>query len=108
MAVIDALIKNRSLHPSAALLHREARKKIPRLSLSNVYAILRGLSLHGIVKELQFDKMENRYEGNLDAHVNLICDGRRKIADYQVPDKIDADEIEGQTGFSISGTRLEY
>jgi Fe2+ or Zn2+ uptake regulation protein len=76
--------------------------------LSTVYATLDELSRHGIIKILEFDKMENRYEGNIAAHINLVCKGCQKIMDYKVPIAIDLREVAKKAHFWISDTRLEY
>jgi Fe2+ or Zn2+ uptake regulation protein len=108
LAIIDALMENTLLHPGASLIYREARKKSKSLSLSTVYATLDELSRHGIIKILEFDKMENRYEGNIAAHINLVCKGCQKIMDYKVPIAIDLREVAKKAHFWISDTRLEY
>ena len=108
LAIIDALIENTLLHPGASLIYQEARKKAKSLSLSTVYATLDELSRHGIIKILEFDKMENRYEGNIAAHINLVCKGCQKIMDYKVPIAIDLREVAKKAHFWISDTRLEY
>ena len=82
MAIIEVLIEQRNLHPGARLVYEEAKKKKKSLSLSTAYATLNELSRHGIIKTLQFDRMENRYEGNLEEHLNLICERCKKILDY--------------------------
>ena len=108
MAIIEVLIEQRNLHPGARLVYEEAKKKKKSLSLSTAYATLNDLSRHGIIKTLQFDRMENRYEGNLEEHLNLICEKCKKILDYKVPVAIDQREIAKKTGFSVTDTRLEY
>jgi Fur family transcriptional regulator, peroxide stress response regulator len=52
--------------------------------------------------------MEDRYEGNLEEHINLICEKCKKILDYNVPITIDPKRVLKKTGFSITDTRLEY
>ena len=78
------------------------------MSLSATYATLNELSRHGIIKTLQFDKMENRYEGNLEEHINLICERCKKILDYKVSIGIDQRKVAKKTGFSITDARMEY
>jgi Fur family peroxide stress response transcriptional regulator len=107
-AIVEVLIEQRNLHPGARLVYEEARKKKQGLSLSTVYATLDELTSHGIIKTLQFNEMENRYEGNLEEHVNLICKKCRKILDYRVPITIDKKKVAKKIGFSITDTRLEY
>jgi Fur family transcriptional regulator, peroxide stress response regulator len=60
------------------------------------------------VSLLQFDKMENRYEGNLEEHINLICEHCKKILDYKVPTAVEKREVAKKTGFSVTDARLEY
>ena len=108
LAIIEVLIEQRQLHPGARLVYEEAKKRKKSLSLSTVYATLGEFSRHGIIKTLQFDQMENRYEGNLEQHINLICERCRKILDYKVPNAVDQRRVTKKTGFSITDTRLEY
>ena len=108
LAVIDVLIAKRNLHPGARLVYREAKKKKKSLSLSTTYATLNELSRLGIIRTLQFDSMENRYEGNVEEHLNLVCEGCGKILDYKVPPVADQRKIAKKTGFSVTDTRLEY
>jgi Fur family transcriptional regulator, peroxide stress response regulator len=108
LAIIEVLLEKRDLHPAARLLYKEAKKKRKSLSLSTTYATLNELSRHGIIKTLQFDKMEDRYDGNLEEHINLICERCKKILDYNVPITVDPKRVMKKTGFSITDTRLEY
>ena len=108
LAIIEVLIEKRDSHPGARSVHEEAKKKKKSLSLSTTYATLNELSRLGIIKTLQFDSMENRYEGNLEEHLNLVCEGCGKIFDYKIPRLIDQREIAKKTGFSVTDTRLEY
>jgi Fur family peroxide stress response transcriptional regulator len=107
-AIIEVLIEQRDSHPGARLVYKEAQNKKKSVSLSTTYATLNELSKHGIIKTLQFDKMENRYEGNLEEHINLICEKCKKILDYKVPITVDPRRVVKKTGFSITDTRLEY
>jgi len=108
LAIIEVLLEKRDLHPGARLVYREAKKKKKSLSLSTTYATLDELSRHGIIKTLQFDKMENRCETNLQEHINLICERCKKIIDYKVSIGVDQRDVAKKTGFSIIDTRLEY
>jgi Fur family peroxide stress response transcriptional regulator len=108
VAIIEMLIERRDSHPGARLVYEETKKKNKGVSLSTTYATLNELSRQGIIKTLQFDKMENRYEGNLEEHINLICQKCKKILDYKVPITVDPKRVVKKTGFSITDTRLEY
>jgi len=108
LAIIDVLIGQGDSHPGASLIYKKAKRKKKSLSLSTTYATLNEFSRHGIVKTLQFDKMENRYDGNLEEHINLICERCKKILDYNVPITINPERVVKKTGFSITDSRLEY
>ncbi|HEX2965157.1 MAG TPA: Fur family transcriptional regulator [Syntrophorhabdaceae bacterium] len=107
LAIVEVLIENGSLHPGAGFIYKKAKKIKKTLSLSTTYSILDEFSRLGIIKKLQFDRMENRYETNAEEHINLICEGCGKILDYQVVSRVDWKNAERKTGFSIKDTRLE-
>jgi Fe2+ or Zn2+ uptake regulation protein len=108
IVIIDVLVEHSSLHPGASLIFQEARKKTKRISLSTVYATLDEFSKLGIIKTLEFDRMENRYEGNVETHINLVCRGCKKIIDYKLPIPIDSKEVAKRTHFVVVDARLEY
>jgi Fe2+ or Zn2+ uptake regulation protein len=108
LAIIEVLVEQADLHPGARLVYKEAKRKKKSLSLSTAYATLNEFSRHGIIKTLQFDRMENRYETNREEHINLICERCKKILDYKVPVVVDQRRVAKKTGFSITDIRLEY
>lgn len=108
LAIVEILVDKTPIHPSADLIYQEARKKGTRLSLSTVYATLNELSKQGVIKMLEFDRMENRYEANTTEHINLICKGCKKIMDYKPPFIIDTHEISKKCRFRVTDSRLEY
>jgi Fur family transcriptional regulator, peroxide stress response regulator len=108
LAIIEVLIEKGDSHPGASSVYEEAKKRKKSLSLSTTYATLNELSRLGIIKTLQFDSMENRYEGNLEDHINLICAHCGRIIDYMIPPLADQQEIAKKTGFSVTDSRLEY
>jgi Fur family transcriptional regulator, peroxide stress response regulator len=108
VAIIDALVENREVHPGATQIFNEARKKAKRVSLSTVYATLKEFSENGLIKQLEFDRMENRYDGNLSEHINLICKRCGTIIDYHLPPTIEPKDIARKAGFVVTDTRMEY
>ncbi|MBN1665353.1 MAG: transcriptional repressor [Deltaproteobacteria bacterium] len=108
LAVIDVLIENRNAHPGAYLVYGEAKKKCRRLSLSSVYATLNEFARHGIIKTLEFDRIENRYEMNLEEHINLVCEKCGRIIDYKIPPSLIQREIAQETGFMVIDKRMDY
>jgi len=108
LAIIEALVENPPLHPTAPQIYREGKKRSRGLSLSTVYATLHEFSRHGLIKTLEFDQMENRYEANLEEHVNLICEGCGRIMDYPAAPAVDPRTLREEKGFQVHDTRMEY
>ena len=105
-AILDCLLSTDE-HPSASRILERARKKVPSVSLSTVYSTLAELTKHHIIKELEFDERENRYEGNLAHHINLICVQCGRISDYMTAHKLDLEQVEEATRFRALSARFE-
>ncbi len=108
LAIIDALVENYLEHPGATLIFNEARKKARRVSLSTVYATLKEFSESGLIRQMEFDRMENRYDVDLSDHVNLICKRCGKIADYRIPATLEPKDVARKSGFVVTDTRIEF
>jgi len=105
-AIIDCLLTTEE-HPSARRIWQTVKKTVPRISLSTVYKSLAELSKLNIIKALEFNEMDNRYEGNLSHHINLICLRCGKITDYLTAHTLDIDHIRQTTQFSATQSRFE-
>ncbi len=108
LAIIEALVENRHEHPGATLIYQEARKKLKSVSLSTVYATLKEFSENGMVRSLEFDRMENRYDGNLSEHINLVCKKCGSISDFNLPSSMEPKDIMRKSGFVVTDMRMEY
>jgi Fur family peroxide stress response transcriptional regulator len=107
LVIIDILAGSRS-HPSASDVFADARKQAPSISLSTVYYTLDILKREGLIKELEFDDLDNRYEGDVSDHINLVCRGCGKIEDFRSASPVPPQKVEEGTGFEVDGVRLEY
>lgn len=107
LAIIDALVRKSSCHPSAYIIFEEARKMMAKISLSTVYHSLNEFSTYGIINILEFDSMENRFEANTEAHIHLICKKCKNIIDFHSV-LFDTKDIEKKAGFCVMETRFEY
>ena len=105
-AILDYLLSTDE-HPSAQQIWKAAKKKVRGISLSTVYSSLAELSRVGLIKELEFNEMENRYEGNLAHHINLICTRCGKISDYVTAHTIDMEHVRETTRFRALRSRFE-
>ncbi len=94
-------------HPSARKIWETVRQQVPSISLSTVYSTLSELKDAGIIKEIEFDEMENRYEGNLSPHINLICIRCGTIIDYATAHTFDSEQIRQTARFHVFQSRFE-
>jgi Fe2+ or Zn2+ uptake regulation protein len=108
LAIIDVLADKALLHPSANLVYYEAKKRVKSISLSTVYATLSELSRHGIIKLLEFDAMENRYDLDITPHINVVCKQCKKIFDYEFPILINWKALLKKLRFSVTDSRFEF
>ena len=106
-AIIEAFAENALLHPSANIIYEEAKKKRPGISLSTVYYTLNELSKKGIINILEFEKMDNRHEGNTEVHIHLICKRCRDIIDI-FPRLFNPNDMVKNVDFLVTDTRFEY
>lgn len=108
LSVIETLMENRYEHPGATLVYREARKKLQSISLSTVYATLKEFSESGLIRALEFDRMENRYDLDLSEHINLVCKKCGSIGDFGLSCSIESKDIMRKSGFVVTDARMEY
>jgi len=107
MVIITELVNDKS-HPSALDIYRKAREKVPTISLSTVYHSLGLLKKQKLIKELEFEGMDNRYEADTRSHLNLVCSACGKIEDYALQLPVPVDTVHKETGFRAIETRIEY
>jgi len=106
-AIINYLATATS-HPSARQIFNEVKKKHPELSLATVYNTLGVLSRMSLIKVIQFDVTDNRYEPNVAPHINLICTSCGRIEDLEQGVPVQPEEIKQKVGFEVLDSRLEY
>ncbi|MBJ6724513.1 transcriptional repressor [Geomonas sp. Red875] len=104
--MVDIITRDLS-HPSARAIFQAARELHPSISLSTVYSTLAMLKALHLVKELEFEGMDNRYDMDTESHVNLLCTRCGRVVDFDFVPPLQ-NEVETLTGFTISEGRFEY
>jgi len=107
LEIIDIIAREKS-HPSASAILAKARNNEPTISLSTVYYTLDIMKRAGLIKELEFNDRDSRYEGDVSDHFNLVCTGCGKIEDFQAPRPVPSEKVEKKTGFRVDSARFEY
>lgn len=105
--IVDILTHD-NCHPSAMTIYQAAREKHPKISLSTVYSTLSLLKSLKLVRELEFEAMDNRYDMDTSNHLNLICTRCGRIEDFTDTAMIPPEIVERLTGFKVQDVRFEY
>lgn len=77
--IIDYL-RDVTTHPTAEIIYKEIRKKMPNISLGTVYRNLNYLVEEGLILQLSSGG-KTRFDGNNVYHLHFICDQCEKIND---------------------------
>lgn len=96
-------------HPTADDLYEKVRKKLPRISLATVYRNLEILSEAGLIKKLEISGRKKRFDWDLDAHSHIVCVRCHRVDNIDTTAvQIDAASSIQQTGYNLSGLRIEF
>lgn len=78
--IILDVVRATDAHPSAALVYRLVRRRLPGVSLATVYRNLRVLAAQGLLTE-RADVAGMRFDGNTAAHDHFTCIACGRIYD---------------------------
>ena len=107
VTIINCLA-GRDDHPSAREIYRGLPRSSPRTSLATVYNTLRTLVELGLIREMDFEAVDNRYDTNVGPHINLVCTMCGEITDFDHELPVSPEEIRGRLGFEAVDCRMEY
>lgn len=105
-AILDYLA-GRADHPSAGQIHRGLSATVPSLSVATVYNTLATLVDLGLLREIEFAGVDNRYDTNLGPHINLVCLRCGSIEDFEHEARVPSLRIQAELGFETKETRVE-
>jgi Fur family peroxide stress response transcriptional regulator len=105
---IISYLADREDHPSPRQIFEAVKQREPVISLTTVYNTLASLVEMGLVKELDFEARDNRYDTNLAPHINLICLACGSITDFHRELAVYSEEVKAEAGFEITDLRIEY
>ena len=71
-------------HPTAEWIHRQARRRLPRISLGTVYRNLNQLAAEGVIREVHAGGHPARFDGNTGRHYHIRCLGCGRVNDLPV------------------------
>ena len=106
--IILDVVRATDAHPTAALVYRRVRRRLPRVSLATVYRNLRMLAAEGFLAE-RADEAGMRFDGNTGPHDHFTCLACGRI--YDVPVRAERSgrrRPSARAGFEVLDHRTEY
>jgi Fur family ferric uptake transcriptional regulator/Fur family peroxide stress response transcriptional regulator len=76
-----AIVRSTMDHPTADWVYRQARRRLPRISLGTVYRNLKQLTEAGLIREIHAGGEGARFDGNLGRHYHIRCLGCGRVSD---------------------------
>jgi Fe2+ or Zn2+ uptake regulation protein len=77
--IILEYLKSTKDHPSAEMIFKKVKKKLPQISLGTVYRILNEFKEEGKIVEIP--EKVSRFDGNTLPHAHFICQKCKRIYD---------------------------
>ena len=105
-AIIE-FVAEREDHPSARQIF-EVLKTRTDISFATIYNTLETLVEIDLIKEIDFEHDENRYDTNLRPHLNLVCIKCGSIQDVDFKLPVTPQQIKVNNNFTTTNYRLEY
>ena len=106
--VILEAVRATDAHPSAFMVYRRVRRRLPRVSLATVYRNLRRLAAEGFLLERAgVDGL--RFDGNTGRHDHFTCLSCRRVFDVPPASYGSARRrIAARLGFEVLDHRVEF
>jgi Fe2+ or Zn2+ uptake regulation protein len=95
-------------HPTAAWVHEQARRSLPKIGLATVYRNLKGLAQEGVIREIQGGPGPSRFDGNTGRHYHIRCVACGRVNDLplSVTTKVE-EEAARAMNFLVLGHEVE-
>ena len=112
-AVILEEVRKAYHHPTADEIYVNVRKKLPHISLGTVYRNLDVLAECGLIKKIEPDFPQMRFDGNTKEHFHITCLRCGRIEDAPIEPMGDSlENLENALGnltkYGIFGHKLEF
>lgn len=105
LAILRNVMEGRK-HPAADEIFREMQAEYPTMSLTTVYNSLRVLTEAGLLRELELESGNRRYDfAPQPRHGHLRCRRCGRIFDMQLPAGL---QLPAPPGFSIDGVDIYF
>ena len=103
-------IQNTTCHPTAETVHEMLRTTHPDISLATVYRNLALFKKQGKIISVGTVNGSERFDGNTQPHVHLVCEDCTAIEDLRemnIPDWL-CQEAQRLTGYQVQGCQITF
>ena len=106
--VVLAVVRQTMDHPTADWVFREARRRLPRISLGTVYRNLKQLAEAGLIREIHSGGQQARFDGNTGRHYHIRCLGCGRVNDLPMSIDLRLEQEAGRAmNYRILGHEVE-
>jgi Fe2+ or Zn2+ uptake regulation protein len=106
--VVLAAVRSTMDHPTADWVFRQARRRLPRISLGTVYRNLKELAEEGLIREIHHSGQASRFDANLGRHYHIRCVACGRVSDLPLSVSRRLEEEAGRaTSYRILGHEVE-
>lgn len=70
-------------HPSAEMIYKRVRMRVPTISLDTVYRSLATFEEYGLIARIQVFDDHGRFDADLNPHHHLVCNRCRRVVDFR-------------------------
>ncbi len=110
--ILEEVQKNHQ-HPSADEIYERVRKRLPKISMGTVYRNLDILASCGLIKKIEPDYPQMRFDGKTHEHYHIVCMECGKVKDVPIqPTDDNLKTLESALGkltkYGIFGHKLEF
>lgn len=108
-SVILEELRKVKTHPTADVVFKMVRRKLPSVSFGTIYRNLNLLRDQGHILELFCGKYSCRYDGNIKNHYHFFCIKCRKVFDIDEPilNNLDS-KVSKKLGFTVKYHRVDF
>lgn len=110
--ILEEVQKNHQ-HPSADEIYERVRKRLPKISMGTVYRNLDILASCGLIRKIEPDYPQMRFDGKTHEHYHIVCMECGKVKDVPIqPTDNNLKTLENALGkltkYGIFGHKLEF
>lgn len=107
-AILEELRRER-FHPTADEVYERVRQRFPRISLGTVYRNLQVLVNDGLIRKVEADGRQMRFDGTLDEHQHIRCLSCGRLDDVGFSLKQESmDSVSAESGYDVKGCAVMF